>query len=205
LRVKICGITNIEDALICAELGADALGFIFYEKSKRYIEYKKAEEIIKSLPAFITKVGVFVEQESNDIKSVSETAGLTALQLHHEILPAGIDDVHLPVIKAVRVRPGFNFSEIQNNDKYFYLLDTYYEKLMGGTGESFDWEIIPADIRSKIILAGGISVKNLEYVFEKIKPQGVDLVSSLESSPGKKDKNKLKDFFNFLNELRYRC
>jgi len=205
LRVKICGITNIEDALICAELGADALGFIFYEKSKRYIEYKKVEEIIKSLPAFITKVGVFVEQESNKIKSVSETAGLTALQLHHEILPAGIDDIHLPVIKAVRIRSGFNFSEIQNNNKYTYLLDTYSEKIKGGTGESFDWEIIPTDIRSKIILAGGISVKNLEYVFEKIKPQGVDLVSSLESSPGKKDKNKLKDFFNSLNELRYRC
>jgi phosphoribosylanthranilate isomerase len=203
MRVKICGITNVDDALLCAELGADALGFIFYEKSRRYIEYKKAEEIIRSLPAFIAKVGVFVDQDLNEIKNISESIGLNALQLHHEILPAGLEKITSPIIRALRIKPGFDFTEVRSNIKYTYLLDTYSDKLLGGTGEPFNWEIIPVDIRSKIILAGGISIKNIVDVFEKIKPQGVDLSSSLESAPGKKDKNKLIEFFNIVNGLRY--
>jgi len=205
MRVKICGITNIDDALLCSDLGADALGFIFYNNSKRNISVNNAGEIINMLPSFITKVGVFVEQSPAEIKSIANNIGLTAIQLHNENILLNPDEFPIRIIKALRIKPGFDFSPLLKADKYQYLLDSYSGSIPGGTGESFDWNLIPEEIKHKIILAGGISANNIKSVFENIKPQAVDLSSSVESEPGRKDKNKLVDFFNIVNRLRYRC
>jgi len=203
MRVKICGITNLEDAQLCCGLGADALGFIFYEKSKRNISYSKAAEIIRQLPSFIVKVGVFVDQEADEINAISQKVGLNAVQLYGEVSQAFINEINLPVIKCFRLKNDFDFSILDSYNKCSFLLDTFSDKALGGTGESFDWNIIPTEMRNKIILAGGISTDNIEYVFTEIKPATVDLSSSVESSPGKKDAGKLKEFFNKINKLRY--
>jgi phosphoribosylanthranilate isomerase len=205
MRVKICGITNIDDALLCSDLGADALGFIFYNNSKRNISVNNASEIINKLPLFISKVGVFVEQSRAEIKSIANNIGLTAVQLHNENIILNPDDFPIRIIKALRIKPGFDFSPLLKADKFHYLLDSYSENMPGGTGETFDWNLIPEEIKYKIILAGGISVNNIRYVFENIKPEAVDLSSSVESEPGRKNKNKLEEFFNIVNRLRYKC
>jgi phosphoribosylanthranilate isomerase len=205
MRVKICGITNIDDALLCSDLGADALGFIFYDKSKRNISVNDAGEIINQLPPFITKVGVFIEQSPEEIISITNNIGLNAVQIYSDNSGLTPDGFPVGIIKALRIRSGFDFSTLKKDDKIQYLLDSYSETIHGGTGESFDWNLIPDNLKHKIILAGGISVNNIKYVFENIKPRAVDLSSSVESAPGKKDNNKLKEFFNMVNRLRYRC
>jgi phosphoribosylanthranilate isomerase len=205
MKVKICGITNIEDALLCSDLGADALGFVFYDKSKRNISINAAGEIINQLPAFITKVGVFVNQTPEGMLSIAKNIGLNTVQVHNDKSILFPEDFPYAVIEAFRIGQGFDFSILQRDGRAQYLLDTYSELMPGGTGKTFDWNIIPENIKHKIILAGGISVKNIEHVFENIKPQAVDLSSSVESEPGRKDKNKLQDFFKIVNRLRYRC
>lgn len=201
MRVKICGITNLEDAKLCSKLGADALGFIFYEKSKRNISYSKAEEIIKQLPSFIVKVGVFVNQDRDEINEISQKIGLNAVQLYGDGTQPMNSGINLPVIQCIRVKKDFDFSTISKITNCSILLDTYSDKVLGGTGESFDWQIIPIELRDKIILAGGISADNIEYIFMNINPAAVDLSSSVESAPGKKDEVKLNDFFNRINKL----
>jgi phosphoribosylanthranilate isomerase len=203
MRVKICGITNLNDALLCSQLGADALGFIFYEKSERNITYSKAEEIIKQLPPFIVKVGVFVDKKADEINAISQKVGLNAVQLYGEVAQSFIDDINFPVIKCFRVKNGFDFSVLNNYYNCSFLLDSFSEKVLGGTGKSFEWNCIPDEFRDKIVLAGGISSDNIEHIFKEIKPAAVDLSSSVELFPGKKDAYKLKKFFNMINKLRY--
>ncbi len=205
MRVKICGITNLEDALLSCELGADALGFIFYEKSKRFISYSNAKEIIQQLPSFVVKVGVFVDQETGEINAISQKIGLNAVQLHSDTTPSFVEEIYLPVIKSFRINNEFDFSLLHNFKKCSFLLDAFSNETLGGTGETFDWNLIPNELRNEIILAGGVSSDNIEFIFKNIKPQAVDLSSSLESSPGKKDAMKLKEFFNKANKLRYQC
>jgi phosphoribosylanthranilate isomerase len=203
MKVKICGITNLDDALLCCSLGADAIGFIFYDKSKRAITYESAKEIIAKLPPFITKVGVFVDQAPEEINTLSEEIGLNVIQYHSDILPGDTKKISYPVIKVFRVSTGFNFKLLSGYTNCTFLLDTYIEETMGGTGKTFNWDNIPQELRSKIILAGGISSDNIEHIYKNIKPFAVDLSSSVESVPGKKDKNKLTEFFNKINQLRY--
>jgi phosphoribosylanthranilate isomerase len=202
MRVKICGITNYEDAKLCCDLGADALGFIFHEKSNRCVGVNVAKEIIKRLPAFVSKVGVFVDEDSRAINTISREIKLTAAQLHGEETPELVGSINLPVIKSFRVTDGFDFSILERYPNCKFLLDTFSKEEYGGTGRSFNWEIIPIGIRNKIIIAGGISVDNIEYIFKYIQPEAVDLSSSLEKYPGKKDEIKLKDFFQKVNSLR---
>jgi len=205
MQVKICGITNINDALLCCELGTNALGFIFYEKSERYISYKQATEIIRQLPPFIMKVGIFVNPIIHEINEVAPGIGLNSIQLHGDEQPAFVKQINLPVIKAFHINNDFEYSKLENYMNCSFLLDTYSPDNLGGTGMTFDWSRIPMKFRDKIILAGGISFYNIEYIFKNIHPMAIDLSSSLESSPGKKDSNKLKEFFNKVNKLRYAC
>lgn len=206
MRVKICGITNYEDAKLCCDLGADALGFIFYEKSKRKISVDVAKEIINKLPAFISKFGVFVNEDLSTIERTAKEIKLTGIQLHGNETSEFASSVKLPVIKTFRMNCEFDFSILEKYSRCKFLLDTYSEREYGGTGQSFNWETIPVGIRSKIILAGGISIENIELVFKNVQPEAVDLSSSLEKYPGKKDEIKLKKFFNKFNSLRrYLC
>jgi phosphoribosylanthranilate isomerase len=205
MQVKICGITNINDALLSCELGANALGFIFYEKSKRYISYVQATEIIRQLPPFVLKVGIFVNPLINEINDVAPNIGLNAVQLHGDETPSSIEQINLPVIKAFRINNEFDYRKMEDYKNCSFLLDSYSPDNLGGTGMTFDWTTIPMKSREKIILAGGISSENIEYIFKHIKPPAIDLSSSLESFPGRKDPNKLKEFFNKVNKLRYTC
>lgn len=202
MRVKICGITNYEDAKLCCDLGADALGFIFYEKSKRKISVDDAKQIINKLPVFVGKIGVFVDEDLTLIERSLKTLKLTGVQLHGDETPEFVELVKLPVIKAFRINSGFDFSILEKYGSCKLLLDTYSKGEYGGTAKSFNWEVIPTEIRSKIILAGGISIKNIEHIFKNVKPEAVDLSSSLEKYPGKKDEIKLKNFFQKINSLR---
>ncbi|PKL82778.1 MAG: N-(5'-phosphoribosyl)anthranilate isomerase [Ignavibacteriae bacterium HGW-Ignavibacteriae-3] len=202
MKVKICGITSLEDALLCSQLGADALGFIFYKNSRRNIDYSDAGEIIAKLPPFTYKVGVFIDHKYEMINNISQTLGLNAVQLYED--QSFISKINLPVIKCFRIKNEFNFTDLGNYTGCSFLLDTYSENEFGGTGASFDWHIIPYELRNKIILAGGISESNIEYIYNEIRPAAVDLSSSIESSPGKKDFSKLKIFLNKINKLRYK-
>ena len=202
MKVKICGITNVEDALLCESLGADALGFILYKGSKRFVEAKVVGEIIPKLSPFTLKVGVFVNSSFEEINSIAKQIKLNSVQLHGEESPDIVSKINLPVIKSFRIKNGFDFSRLKEFENISYLFDTYSEKEYGGTGKTFNWELIPDKLKNKIILSGGISINNIEEVYKKIKPAAVDLSSSLESEPSKKDKEKVKEFFKKINNLR---
>lgn len=202
MKIKVCGITNTEDALRAEALGADALGFIFYKKSKRYVPPAEVKRITKELSPFTMKVGVFVNESPDMINKISEETGVNTVQIHGNEQPDIISGLLLPAIKAFRVDAEFEFKQLDNYNNYSILLDAHSEKDYGGTGRTFNWEMIPNDIRGRIILAGGISIENIEFIFKKIKPAGIDLSSSLENKPGKKDKEMMKEFFNKTNHLR---
>lgn len=202
MKVKICGITNIEDAKLVSELGADAIGFIFYRKSKRYIEPKNAKKIIKQLPAFLIKIGVFVNENADVINKIAKEIKLNLIQLHGEESPEMIADIDLPVIKAFRVNDNFDYVVLSEYKNCSYLLDAFDEKEYGGTGHKFNWEKIPNEFKHKIILAGGVSINNIEQIYQEINPAAIDASSSIEIEPGKKDEIKLKNLLNKINELR---
>ncbi len=202
MRVKICGITNIEDAFLAQQLGTDAIGFIFYNKSKRYVSPEIAESILKSLSPFIMKIGVFVNESFEEINNISAKVKLNAVQLHGEESPEVIEKINLPVIKSFRIKNKFDFSILNKYKDVSFLLDSFSKDEYGGTGKTFKWELIPDIYKNKIILSGGISIDNIEEVIRKINPAAIDVSSSLEEFPGKKDHQKLKHFFEKVNSLR---
>lgn len=201
MRIKICGITNFEDAQLCSQLGADAIGFIFYKQSKRYITFENTKNIISQLPFWVTKVGVFVNEDFETINRAALNLKLNAVQLHGDEKPEFIEKIHHPVIKSFRINESFEFKILNNYNNCFFLLDTFSSKELGGTGLTFNWEIIPTQYRDKIILAGGINEDNVEMIYKNDYSQNIDLSSSLELSPGKKDKIKLIDFFKKIKYL----
>lgn len=202
MKVKICGITNIEDALLAEQLGADAIGFIFYKASKRYISPEAARTISNKLSAFTLKVGVFVNETEDEINSIATTAKLNLIQLHGDEIPELAERLILPSIKSFRMQDAFDFSLLDKYPSANFLLDTFTQNEFGGTGKTFDWSIIPLSLRGRIIIAGGVSEKNVEDIFTNINPYAVDVSSSLEISPGKKDHDKMKNFFQIKNQLR---
>jgi phosphoribosylanthranilate isomerase len=198
LKIKICGITNLEDALLCESLGSDAIGFIFYSKSKRYVTPESAKEIVKQLSAFTIKVGVFVNETPEIINQISKMTGLNFVQLHGDESPQLVEEINLPIIKSFRIDGKFDFEVLNNYQNCYYLLDTFSESDYGGTGKTFDWKLIPDRLKSKIILSGGISSSNVQNLKQEINPYAIDVSSSLEEYPGKKSEKKIKDFFNNL-------
>ncbi len=202
MKIKICGITNFEDAILCESSGADALGFIFYKNSKRYIDPEDAKQIIERLSPFTAKIGVFVNETPEFINNTASEIKLNAVQLHGEENPEVILDIYFPVIKAFRINGSFDYSLLNRYESASFLLDSYSADAYGGTGKKFDWENIPGSLREKIILSGGVSAENIEYIFNEIRPAAVDLASSVEKAPGKKDEKKVNEFFNKINYLR---
>ncbi|MCA0386899.1 MAG: phosphoribosylanthranilate isomerase [Bacteroidetes bacterium] len=196
--VKVCGITNPEDALLCADAGADILGFIFYEKSKRYISPEKAAEIVKRLPATTRKAGVFVNCNAEIINETASIAGIDTVQLHGDEQPSLLERIKVNKIKAFRVREGFDFDMVRDYEPAIPLFDSFSEREYGGTGRKFNWGIIPREFSGKYFLSGGISIDNIEEAVNELEPFAVDLSSSLELSPGKKDPRQVNDFFELL-------
>ena len=202
MRVKICGITRTADAKICEDLGAHALGFIFYPESPRYIRPEEAAEIIAQTGPFIDKVGVFVNESAERVNEIAARCRLSMVQLHGEESPEYIRQIHVPVIKGWRVSADFDYQKLNQYRDCFVLLDAYVASGYGGTGKTFDWSRIPGEIRSKLILAGGVSVENIAYIYQHIQPAAVDLSSSVESAPGVKDNDKIRVFMNAVKKIQ---
>ncbi len=195
IKVKICGITNKEDALYAVECGADALGFIFYEKSPRYIEPDDAKTIIAALPPFVTTVGVFVNKDFNDIRDITLLTGVTVVQLHGDESPSYCNLVEGKLIKAIRVKNDSSIEGLKKYDVDTFLLDSFDKNSFGGSGLTFDWKLAEkAKQYGKIILAGGLTPDNVEEAVKKVAPYGVDVNSGVEKKPGIKNKNKVKEF-----------
>lgn len=195
-RVKICGITRTEDALASLSFGADAIGFVFWQQSPRNITPQQAELITKSVPAFVTTVGVYVDPTIDWVHETSTTANLGLLQFHGNESPEFCDQFELPYVKALRIKNDVDLLEYAKRyqNAKGLLLDTYNARLPGGTGEVFDWELIPANLPLPIILSGGLTPDNVVHAITKVKPWAVDVSSGVEASEGIKDINKISAF-----------
>ncbi|MFQ6043705.1 MAG: phosphoribosylanthranilate isomerase [Candidatus Poribacteria bacterium] len=194
-KVKICGITNLDDAIAAVEFGADALGFVFVPNTPRYIEPAKAAEIIARLPPFLTTVGLFVNDSTERIKQVADQCKLNVIQLHGQESPDFCLRFNRKVIKAFRVKDRESLTALPEYTVSAYLLDTYVKGAMGGTGVTFDWRFASdAKKYGLVILAGGLNPENVARAIQQARPYGVDVSSGIEAEPGKKDHNKLKDF-----------
>lgn len=198
VRVKICGITNVEDALASIEAGADALGFNFYPQSPRYIEPSAARCIIEQLPASVLCVGVVVNlPDAEQVKRFASEAGVQAVQLHGDESPAYCQELKdLFVIKALRVKSDFDPEQAAQYETDAVLLDGFSQVAFGGAGQGFDWSIATRcrELVTKLFLAGGLNVNNVAAAIEAVQPYAVDACSGLESIPGRKDLAKVRAF-----------
>ena len=202
VRSKICGITRIEDALAAAEAGADAIGFVFYAKSPRAVDVRQARAIIAELPPFVTTVGLFVNASRCELNEILEVVPLDLLQFHGDETPADCEGYHRPWIKALRVRPGDDIEAAcqRYSGARGMLLDTYVAGVPGGTGEAFDWSLVPARLSKPIILAGGLSAANVGQAIAQVRPYAVDVSGGVEQAKGIKDAAKIEAFMRAVKQ-----
>jgi phosphoribosylanthranilate isomerase len=201
-KVKICGITNLDDALAAMEYGADALGFVF-APSPRRITIERAAEIVSQLPPFVCTVGVFVDATLEQVREAISAAGLTLAQLHGSESPEFCQALAPRVIKSFRVGDKLALDELASYKVRGYLLDTYHPALHGGTGHSFDWKIARAARRmGLVILSGGLNPSNVCQAIEQAEPYAVDVSSGIERHPGKKDHAKMRAFIEAAKGAR---
>ena len=199
VRVKICGITNLEDARVAVEAGADALGFIFFGQSPRNVSAAEAKRIIEQLPPFVARVGVFVNESVETILRIAQETGIDTVQLHGDEsaeLCGKVARENLRVIKAFRIKDGSSLAALKDYRAAAFLLDSYVPGQLGGTGAKFNWDLAvqAAGLGTPIILAGGLVPENVGDAVSKVGPYGVDVSSGVESAPGKKDHAKVRGF-----------
>lgn len=197
VKVKICGITNLQDALAAVIAGADALGFVFYRRSPRYIAPEVAREIIRLLPKKIIKAGVFVDMPLARIKNIAKACKLDILQFHGKETPQFCRKFkNYCVVKALRVNKAVDLTEILQYNTYGYLFDSYVRSTPGGTGKCFNWKLLRniAAIKRPVFLSGGLHEGNVLRAIKAVRPTWVDASSSLERSPGKKDHRRIARF-----------
>ena len=197
-RIKICGITNKEDAHIAAQAGADALGLVFYDPSPRAVSIDAAAEIVQSLPPFVTTVGLFVNAEAAQVEATLDKVPLDLLQFHGEESPAYCQQFQRPYIKAIRMRPEVDLHQEANayQSAQALLLDAYVKGVKGGTGTSFQWSMIPEDLPCPIVLAGGLDPNNIAEAVVAVQPWAVDVSGGVEASKGIKDAEKVRAFIS---------
>jgi len=197
VRVKICGITNLDDALMAVDAGADALGFMFYEASPRNVSAKLATEIIRQLPPFVAKVGVFVDASEAAVREAAAECGLDTLQFHGAETPEYCRKfAPLKVCKAFRVQGVESLEALPAFRTDAWLLDSHVVGKPGGTGAKFNWNLAVevTKLGRPVILAGGLTPENVAEAVAKVRPHAVDVSSGVESSPGKKDRIKITQF-----------
>jgi len=203
-KIKICGITNKIDALNAVGLGVDMLGFVFYNKSKRYVDPKAALDIINELPPFVGKVGVFVDGHRDDVSAIAEDLQLDMLQFHGNEKADYCDKFRdgFKVIKAFRLRDRKDLRKVNDYDTDFFLFDTRRPDSIGGTGKVFDWEILrDYEFLRPVILSGGLTPDNVSRAIKEVAPYGVDVSTGVEERPGKKDKDLMKRFVEEARKL----
>lgn len=201
-RVKICGITRIDDALTAAENGADAIGLVFYPPSPRAVDIDTAADIVDALPPFVTAVGLFVNADVDAVDQVLERVPLGLLQFHGDESPADCDGFGRPWIKAIRMRPDV---DLHRSDADFahaaaLLLDAYTPDRYGGTGERFEWNRIPDDLRHRVVLAGGLAADNVAQAVNQVQPYAVDVSGGVEAAKGIKDPARVAAFLQAVRQ-----
>ena len=201
-RIKICGITQVEDALTAARAGVDAIGLNFYQHSPRYVEMQRAAEIVASLPAFVTSVGLFVNHSARQVWQVLDSIPLDCLQFHGDETDEFCCQFGRPYIKAISMKPGLGVEQAMAAypGASAILLDAWDPKQFGGTGKAFNWQDVPADVANSIILAGGLSVANVGEAIDLLRPYGVDVSGGVELEKGVKSGKKIVEFVAKVNQ-----
>ncbi|MGP3792533.1 phosphoribosylanthranilate isomerase [Pseudomonas sp. B392_1p] len=196
VRSKICGITCVADALLAAEAGADAIGLVFYAKSPRAVNPEQARAIVAALPPFVTTVGLFVNAGREEVSDVLRSVQLDVLQFHGDETPQECEGHGRPYFKALRVRAEDDLFALTKKyaSAQAVLLDAYVPGLHGGTGERFDWTLIPAGLPKPLILAGGLTPHNVGEAIAQVRPYAVDVSGGVEASKGRKDAEKVREF-----------
>jgi phosphoribosylanthranilate isomerase len=203
IRIKFCGITRPSDAAIAVALGVDALGFVFHPASPRNIEPAEARAIIRSLPAFVSAVGLFVDAPLAKVHEIVGQTGLSLVQFHGEESPAYCEAYGQTYVKAVRVKDRHSVTEAARryHGASALLLDTWHPQLAGGTGEAFDWSLVPAECSKPMILAGGLNSANVARAIREVAPFAVDVSGGIEQAKGLKDSAKMRLFVAEVNAL----
>ena len=201
-KVKICGITNLKNALEATETGADALGFVFFKDSPRYIEPKEARKIISKLPAFVLRVGLFVNASKEEVLSAISDSKVNMLQFHGDEDENFCSQFNLPYIKAIAFTDSLNLLEYCRlyDSSAAILIDTFSNQKRGGTGKTFNWNLLPKKLPLPIIVAGGLDSSNVRNLIDTINPYGVDVSGGVEQKKGIKDYNKMKNFILGVND-----
>lgn len=198
-RIKICGVTSVEDALVVSEAGADAIGLVFYPPSPRHLgDLALARDIALAAGPFVTVVGLFVNPEPAELARVLEAVPINLLQFHGDESPAFCERAGRPYIKALRMKPGADIATLANRytGARGILLDAYRKGVPGGTGETFDWEAIPDSMTNPLILAGGLTPENVTKAITTVKPWAVDVSGGVEQAPGVKSEVTVKNFIS---------
>jgi phosphoribosylanthranilate isomerase len=201
-RVKICGITRVEDALCAVHAGADAIGLVFYAASPRYVSIAQAKDIVAAMPPFVSVVGLFVNAATAEIQSILSQVHLDIVQFHGDETPTQCAQINLPYYKAIRVKPDTNLLQyaIDFKTAKALLLDAYSEQAYGGTGHTFDWNLIPQDLPKPIILAGGLDAQNVAGAIQQVRPYAVDVSCGVELAKGIKSAEKIAAFMQAVKE-----
>jgi phosphoribosylanthranilate isomerase len=195
-RVKICGITSVNDGLAAARHGADAIGLIFYPPSPRLVSLDRAREIAASLPPFVARVAVFVNPARADVDAVISACRPDLLQFHGEETVDFCRSFGVPYLRSLRVRPGVDLLELLSpfGDAAGWLLDAYRQELYGGTGEVFDWDLVPRAAARPLVLSGGLDAENVGAAIRRVRPWAVDVSSGVEAAKGVKDERRIAAF-----------
>ncbi|MEO5861088.1 MAG: phosphoribosylanthranilate isomerase [Burkholderiales bacterium] len=195
-RIKICGITRYEDATAAAAAGADAIGFVFYRNSPRFVDPDRAKAIAVAIPPFVSTVGLFVDADAADVEASLRTFRVDYLQFHGDENREYCSQFGVPFLKAVRVRPGLDLLQYAADFSAAkaLLLDAFVDGVPGGTGQRFDWNLIPRNLPVPIVLSGGLSPDNITEAVRKVRPWAVDVSSGVEAAKGIKDGDKIKQF-----------
>jgi phosphoribosylanthranilate isomerase len=207
-RVKICGITRVEDALSAIHAGADAIGLVFYAQSPRFVTIEQAQKIVAAMPPFVSVVGLFVNAKQTEIETVLSKVRLDILQFHGDESAQNCEQVceqiNLPYYKAIRVKPDTNLLqyEIEFKGAKALLLDAHSDVAFGGTGQTFDWNLIPKNLTKPVILAGGLTAENVALAIQQVRPYAVDVSGGVEASKGIKDAAKIAAFMQAVAKFR---